>query len=89
MRRKSLFAGAIAIAGVLAVGVPVVDAAASTAATSPGATTITCTFKNYSQTPKQLSGFSFAYVSCRDRSATVCNRPLTAGPSTRKLARLR
>ena len=64
MRRKSLLAGAIAIAGVLAVGVPVVGAAASTTATSPKATKITCTFKNYIQTPKQLSGFSFGYISC-------------------------
>ena len=59
MRRKSLLAGAIAIVGVLAVGVPVVGAAASTTATSSRATKITCTFKNYNQTPKQLSGFSF------------------------------
>jgi hypothetical protein len=64
MRRKSLLAGAIAIVGVLAVGVPFVGAAASTAATSSEATKITCTFKNYNQTPKQLSGFSFGYISC-------------------------
>jgi hypothetical protein len=64
MRRKSLLACAIAVAGVLAVGVPVVGAAASNAATSPAATKITCTFKNYSQTPKQLSGFSFGNISC-------------------------
>jgi hypothetical protein len=64
MRRKSLLAGAIAIVGVLAVGVPVVGAAASTTATSSGATKITCTFKIYNQTPTQLSGFAFGYVNC-------------------------
>jgi hypothetical protein len=64
MRRRSLLACAIAAVGVLAVGVPVVGAATSIAATSSGASTITCTFKNYSQTPKQLSGFSFGYISC-------------------------
>jgi hypothetical protein len=64
MRRKYVIAGAIAIAGVLAVGVPVVGAAAGTAATSSGATTITCTYKVYNQTPTQLSGFTFAYINC-------------------------
>jgi hypothetical protein len=62
MRRKYVLAGAIATAGVLAVGVPV--AAASTAATSSKATTITCTYKDYNQTPTQLSGFTFAYINC-------------------------
>ena len=66
MRRKSLLAGAIAIAGVLAVGVPVAGAAASTAATSSGATKITCTFKIYNQTPKQPSGFAFGYINCSE-----------------------
>lgn len=63
MRRKSLRAGAIAIAGVLAIGVPVVGATASTAATSSGAT-ITCTFQNYNPTPTQSSGVTFASISC-------------------------
>ena len=65
MRNKSLLAGAIAIVGVLAVGLPVVGAAASTAATSSGATKITCAFKIYNQTPTKLSGFSFAYINCQ------------------------
>lgn len=66
MRRNYVLAGAIAIAGVLAVGVPVVGAAASTstAATDSGARTITCTEKTYNQTPTQASGFTFAYVNC-------------------------
>jgi hypothetical protein len=64
MGRKSLLACAIAVAGVLAVGVPVVGAAASTSASSSGATKITCTFRNYNQTPTKLSGFSFGYISC-------------------------
>ena len=64
MRRKSLLAGATAIAGVLAVGAPVAGAAANAAATGPAATKITCTYKNYDQTPKQLTGFSFGYISC-------------------------
>jgi len=63
MRRKSLRAGAIAIAGVLAIGMPVVGAAASTAATSSGAT-ITCTFQNYNPTPTQSSGVTFGYIGC-------------------------
>jgi hypothetical protein len=66
MQRKSLLAGAIAIAGVLAVGVPVGGAAASTTATSSGATNTSCTFKIYNQTPTQLSGFAFGYVNCSD-----------------------
>jgi hypothetical protein len=65
MRNKSLLAGAIAIVGVLAVGVPVVGAAASTGATGSGAAKITCTFKIYNQTPTKLSGFSFGYVNCQ------------------------
>jgi hypothetical protein len=65
MRSKSLLAGAIAIVGVLAIGVPVVDAAASTAATSSGAAKTTCTYKIYNQTPTKLSGFSFGYVNCQ------------------------
>ena len=65
MRSKSLLAGAIAIVGVLAVGVPVVGAAASTAATGSGAAKTTCTFKNYNQTPTKLSGFSFGYANCQ------------------------
>src|SRR5208283_2582927 len=64
MRRKSLLAGATAIVGVLAVGVPVVGAAASTAATNSGPAKTTCTFKNYNQTPTKLSGSSFGYVNC-------------------------
>jgi len=64
MRSKSLLAGAIAIVGALAVGVPVIGAAASTAATSSAAATTTCTFKNYNQTPKKLSGFTFGYINC-------------------------
>jgi len=66
MRRKSLLAGAIAAAGVLAVSAPVIDAAASTAAASPGAAKTTCTFRIYSQTPTRLSGFAFGYVKCSD-----------------------
>jgi len=65
MRSKSLLAGAIAIVGVLAVGVPVIGAAASTAATGSAAPKTTCTFKNYNQTPKKLSGFTFASVNCQ------------------------
>ena len=64
MRRRSLLAGAIGIVGVLAVGVPVVGASASTAATS------TCTFKIYNQTPTQLSGFAFGYTNCSEPFGT-------------------
>jgi hypothetical protein len=39
-------------------------AAASTAATTSGATKVTCTFRNYTLTPTQLSGFGFGYISC-------------------------
>ncbi len=65
MRSRSLLAGAIAIVGLLTLGVPAVGAAASTAVTSSAAATTTCTFKNYNQTPKKLSGFSFGYVNCQ------------------------
>ncbi len=59
MRRKSLLAGAIAIVGMLTVGLPV-----STATTSSAATTNTCTFKNYDPTPNQPTGFTVGSVSC-------------------------
>ena len=64
MPRKYLLAGAIAVVGVLAVGVPIAGAAEGTATTRPGARTITCSIMTYNQTPNQLSGFTFGYISC-------------------------
>jgi len=58
MRKLIPIATVIAIVGALAA-----DVAASTAATK-APTKITCTFRNYSQTPQQLSGFSFGYIRC-------------------------
>ena len=67
MRIKSLIAGTIAIAGVLA-GVLVAGASASTAATSSpavrAAPKLVCTLTLYNQTPTKLSGFSFGFIKC-------------------------
>ena len=57
MRKLIPLLTVIAIVGVLAA-----DVAGSTAATK--APKITCTFKNFSQTPQQLSGFGFGYIRC-------------------------
>ena len=78
MRSKSLLAGAVAIAACAGVAAcssssgtasPAATKSASaaalpTAATSSGATKITCTLKIYNQTPTKLSGFTFAYINC-------------------------